>query len=159
MVEYVSEANIVDAAYVSENYPDRNYDGQSSGFALISQEPRLDALLRFELPDDVFAASSDASMPQITEAILEVSTVTGVDPIGAWVYQSTYNEWTATGVSWNSLFGDYEYKHSGTMESTDIDGQCMTILTDVVPVDDKYIVLRLVAGRDDSYSALDLDAK
>ena len=159
MVEYVSEANIVDAAYVSENYPDRNYDGQSSGFALISQEPRLDALLRFELPDDVVAASSDASMPQITEAILEVSTVTGVDPIGAWVYQSTYNEWTATGVSWNSLFGDYEYKHSGTMESTDIDGQCMAILTDVVPVDDKYIVLRLVAGRDDSYSALDLDAK
>ena len=160
MVEYVSEANIVDTAYVSENYPDRNYDGQSSGFVLISQEPRLDALLRFELPDDVFAASSNASTPtQITEAILEVSTVTGVDPIGAWVYQSTYNEWKSTSVSFNSLFGDYEYKHSGTMESTDVDGQCMAILTDVVPVDGKYVVLRLVAGRDDGYSALDLDAK
>jgi len=158
LIEQEAESFLVDAAYISENYPDRNYDAQESGFALISTEPRLDALLRFELPVDITSSSSNAN--HITGATLEVDTVYGVDPVGAWIYQGISDDWSTSSISWDSSKIGFEQSQLiGTMEATEVEGRSKALLDNMASVDGKYITLRIVAGRDDDYSALGLDAK
>ena len=150
-VEREVEIFLVDAAYISENYPDRNYNAEDSGFVLISTLPRLDALLRFELP----AAYFDSS--RITGATLEVDTIYGVDPVGAWIYSDS-NDWSTSSANWNSTKSSLdESALIGSMEV--VEGRSKAILDTIVTIDGRYINLRIVAGRDDDYSALGLDAK
>ena len=84
----------------------------------------------------------------------------GVDPIGAWIYQGISDDWSTSSINWDSSKSGFEQsKLIGTIEATEVEGRSRAVLDNMASVDGKYITLRIVAGRDDDYSALGLDAK
>ena len=147
----ISDLYMLDGASFSENYPDRTYDAAKYGYLLINNDPRLDAVLRFELPPDI---EDDG----ILEATLEVQTVYGKDPIGFWIYQGSSNNWSPSTVNWSNVPGFDSAAHVGTFEATEERGISKAVLNGVVATDG-YVNLMIVAARNENYSALRSSAK
>ena len=129
---------LLDGATIGENNREATYDFDETGFMLVNLNPRLDAVLRFEVPP-----GSDED--SILDAALEVETLYGGDPINFLVLQGRNNEWDAASVNWSNIPGFDDSTHVGTFEATGQDGISRAVLKNIAPVDG-HVVLRIVAS-------------
>ena len=155
-----TDVYLLDGATIGENNREKTYDFDEIGFILVNRSPRLDAVLRFEMPPG-------ADEDNILDATLEVETLYGGDPLDFWVYQGESNEWDAASVNWSNVPGFDDGTHVGTFEATGQDGISRAVLKNIAPVDG-HVVLLIVAssgknilGNSGSsvYSALSTNAK
>ena len=159
-----TDVYLLDGATIGENNREKTYDFDEIGFILVNRSPRLDAVLRFEMPPG-------ADEDNILDATLEVETLYGGDPLDFWVYQGESNEWDAASVNWSNVPGFDDGTHVGTFEATGQDGISRAVLKNIAPVDG-HVVLLIVAssgnnilGNDSEqygssvYSALSTNAK
>ena len=129
---------LLDGATIGENNREATYDFDETGFMLVNLNPRLDAVLRFEVPP-----GSDED--SILDAALEVETLYGGDPINFLVFQGGSNEWDAASVNWSNIPGFDDSTHVETFEATGQDGISRAVLKNIAPVDG-HVVLRIVAS-------------
>ena len=149
-----TEVYLLDGATFGENTPEKTYNFDEVGFILVNHSPRLDAILRFELPPGVDESN-------VLGATLEVETLYGVDPVDFLVYQGTSNDWDAATVNWSNVPAlDEAGDPIGTFEATGQTGISRATLDNIVPVEG-HVILRLVGwvGKSGPYSALDTNAK
>jgi len=133
-----TDVYLLDGATIGENNREKTYDFDETGFMLVNRNPRLDAVLRFEVPPG-------ADEDNILDAILEVETLYGGDPVHFLVYQGKSNEWDAASVNWSNIPGFDDSTHVGTFEATGQDGISRAVLKNIAPVDG-HVVLLIVAS-------------
>jgi hypothetical protein len=133
-----ADVYLLDGATIGENNREKTYDFDETGFILVNRSPRLDAILRFEMPPG-------ADEDNILDATLEVETLYGGDPLGFFVYQGESNEWDAASVNWSNVPGFDDGTHVGTFEATGQDGISRAVLKNIAPVDG-HVVLLIVAS-------------
>ena len=133
-----TDVYLLDGATIGENNREKTYDFDETGFILVNRNPRLDAVLRFEVPPG-------ADEDNILDAILEVETLYGGDPVHFLVYQGKSNEWDAASVNWSNIPGFDDSTHVGTFEATGQDGISRAVLKNIAPVDG-HVVLLIVAS-------------
>ena len=149
-----TDVYLLDGATFGENSPEKTYNFDEIGFMLVNHSPRLDAILRFELP-------SGADESNILSATLEVETLYGADPVDFLVYQGTSNDWDAATVNWSNAPALEEAGNPiGTFEATEQTGISRATLDNVIPFEG-HIILRIVGwvGKNGPYSALNTNAK
>ena len=149
-----TDVYLLDGATFGQNNPEKTYNFDEIGFILVNHSPRLDAILRFELPPG-------ADESNILGATLEVETLYGVDPVDFLVYQGISNDWDAATVNWSNV-PDLEDAGNpiGTFEATEQTSISRATLENVIPIYG-HIVLRIVGwvGQNGTYSALSTNAK
>ena len=133
-----TDVYLLDGATIGENNREKTYDFDETGFILVNRNPRLDAVLRFEVPP---GADEDNTL----DATLEVETLYGGDPLTFLVYQGKSNEWDAASVNWSNIPGFDDGTHVGTFEATGQDGISRAVLKNIAPVDG-HVVLLIVAS-------------
>lgn len=133
-----TDVYLIDGATIGENNREATYDFDETGFMLVNLNPRLDAIVRFEVPPG-------ADEDNILDAALEVETLYGGDPINFLVFHGGSNEWDAASVNWSNIPGFDDSTHVGTFEATGQDGISRAVLKNIAPVDG-HVVLRIVAS-------------